>query len=53
MRLLCVELATSGRPHDLDSVRYCSLLVEPLHEGIIDEGPGRHVVPASPRVDFS
>jgi hypothetical protein len=52
-RLLRVELAASAGLHDLDSVRYYSWPVEPLPEGIADEGPGRRVVPESPRVDFS
>jgi hypothetical protein len=46
MRLLRVELAASARPHGLDSVRYCSRPVEPLPEGVVDEGPGRRVPPS-------
>jgi hypothetical protein len=53
MCLLHVELAVPVGPHDLDSVLYYSRPVEPLPEGIADEDPGRRVVPASPRVDFS
>jgi hypothetical protein len=53
MCLLRVELAASTGPHDPDSVCYCSRHVEPLPEGVVDEGPGRRLVPASPRVDFS
>jgi hypothetical protein len=48
MHLLRVELAASAGPHDLDSIRYCSRPVEPLPEGIADEGLGRCVVPTSP-----
>jgi hypothetical protein len=53
MRLLRVELAALAGPHDLDSIRYCSRPVEPLPEGIANEGLRHRVVPASPRVDFS
>jgi hypothetical protein len=53
MRLLYIELAASAGPHDLDSVGDRGWPVKPLPEGITDEGSGRRVVPASPRVDFS
>jgi hypothetical protein len=53
MCLLRLELAASAGTHDLDSVCYYSRPVEPLSEGVADEGPGHRVVLASPRVDFS
>jgi hypothetical protein len=53
MCLLRIQLATTVGPHDLDSISYRSRPVEPLPEGVADEGSGRCVVPASPRVDFS
>jgi hypothetical protein len=51
--LLRVELVASAGPHDLDSISYHSRLVKPLPKGIGDEGSGRRVVLASPRVDLS
>jgi hypothetical protein len=53
MCLLRLELEASVGPHDLDSVCYCSWPVEPLTEGVANEGPRHCVVPVSPRVDFS
>jgi hypothetical protein len=53
MRLLHIELASSAGPYDLDSIGYRGRPVKPMLEGVANEGSGHHVVPASPRVDFS
>jgi hypothetical protein len=53
MCLLRVELASSAGPHNPDSISYRDWPVKPLPKGIADEGLGRRVVPASPRVDSS
>jgi hypothetical protein len=53
VRLLFVELASSVGSHDLGGVGNRSWLVEPLPEGISNEGSGCRVVPTSPLVDFT
>jgi hypothetical protein len=53
MRLFHIELATPAGLHDPGSVGYRGRPVKPFPKGVDDEGSGRHVVPASPQVDFS
>jgi hypothetical protein len=53
MCLFHLELATLAGPHDPGGIGDRGRPVKSLPEGVADEGLGRHVVPTSPRVDFS
>jgi hypothetical protein len=53
VRLLLLKLAPLGGAHNLSGVGNRSWLVEPLSEGVSNEGSGHSVVLASPRVDLT
>jgi hypothetical protein len=53
MLLFRIILATSAGSHNPGGIDDHGRPVKSLPEGVADEGLGRHVVPASPRVDFS
>jgi hypothetical protein len=53
MCLFYVELATSIGSHDPCGISDHGRPVESLLEGVANEGPGRCVVPASPRVNLT
>jgi hypothetical protein len=51
--LLRIELSSSVGLHNLGGVGNHDWPVEPMSEGVSNEGSGCCVVPTSPRVDFA